>query len=442
MAVEFLEHNPKNVGSASWDRYEKYKKATTLAQVVPMGGKSADIQFDYTRGYLRVPGGGEYRSYRLLAHTEGRDSSASLRAQPPPLRAKGFVPRKPLGSQDADDKDAAAPSGAAAEPLSTPPPTASAWEITDDDKAGADRSEEEGDEEEEEEEEEDEESEEESRRFASALQLFDGGDLNGARALLAGAAKTARATRLQALISLKTTSSAQLRGILRRPTAGQVPAARRVSIVGELPTRFDHLEGEAPRRELAKETRGETRHVPRGVAALFELRLKDMLDDLTVTEGQPQTAAKGDVQEVTFTLKDEVFAFQLHKDSHLPNHAEAPLGTGARRKGAHTMGLVQLILSAAAGARPTGQASEGDLVSKLVNRYGKGGSSPLAVAAKSGMPLEEALRPLLLLGADPSKAMVYKILLSRHLSTYCALWLHNSRIRPPHPSSCFCPPNV
>lgn len=42
LEVVFEQVNPKNVGSASWERYELYKKSKTLAEVVPLGGKSEE----------------------------------------------------------------------------------------------------------------------------------------------------------------------------------------------------------------------------------------------------------------------------------------------------------------------------------------------------------------------------------------------------------------
>lgn len=46
--------NPKTIGSKSYARYEKYKKAKTLDQVQPLGAKWEDVVYDYMAGFFRL----------------------------------------------------------------------------------------------------------------------------------------------------------------------------------------------------------------------------------------------------------------------------------------------------------------------------------------------------------------------------------------------------
>lgn len=53
----FVQDNPKRVGSKSYERYEAYKSATSLDEVLKLGGLRADIKFDVEKGYCVVDGG-------------------------------------------------------------------------------------------------------------------------------------------------------------------------------------------------------------------------------------------------------------------------------------------------------------------------------------------------------------------------------------------------
>lgn len=50
--LRFAQTNPKLPGSKCHARYERYKTATTLAQMLSLGGTRADARFDRARGYL------------------------------------------------------------------------------------------------------------------------------------------------------------------------------------------------------------------------------------------------------------------------------------------------------------------------------------------------------------------------------------------------------
>jgi len=50
--VQLQMKNPKQAGSASRLRYDKYKSATTLRGVKNKGGTCKDILWDFSRGYI------------------------------------------------------------------------------------------------------------------------------------------------------------------------------------------------------------------------------------------------------------------------------------------------------------------------------------------------------------------------------------------------------
>ena len=53
-AVWFQSKNPKKRGSQSWARYEKYKRATTMAQFRELGGTTADLRYDKQKEFCLV----------------------------------------------------------------------------------------------------------------------------------------------------------------------------------------------------------------------------------------------------------------------------------------------------------------------------------------------------------------------------------------------------
>ena len=52
--IVIQQDNPKKPGSKSYDRYEKYKKATTLDEMLDLGGSRGDIFFDMERGFIKA----------------------------------------------------------------------------------------------------------------------------------------------------------------------------------------------------------------------------------------------------------------------------------------------------------------------------------------------------------------------------------------------------
>jgi len=51
--IVFESVNPKNEGSASYDRYEKYKVAKTRTQAMELGASREDIRYDYKKGFFK-----------------------------------------------------------------------------------------------------------------------------------------------------------------------------------------------------------------------------------------------------------------------------------------------------------------------------------------------------------------------------------------------------
>ena len=49
--IEFKQKNPKSATSGSYDRYERYKIASTLNEAIARGASLADIRWDYKRGF-------------------------------------------------------------------------------------------------------------------------------------------------------------------------------------------------------------------------------------------------------------------------------------------------------------------------------------------------------------------------------------------------------
>ena len=51
-ALRVAAKNPKKRGTASWDRYERYKSARTVGEFLDRGGTSGDLRHDWARGYV------------------------------------------------------------------------------------------------------------------------------------------------------------------------------------------------------------------------------------------------------------------------------------------------------------------------------------------------------------------------------------------------------
>ena len=58
--------NPKYVGSAAYNRYELYKKATSIKDAKKLGATADDIRFDVGKGYIRVTNTNDLTSFNSL----------------------------------------------------------------------------------------------------------------------------------------------------------------------------------------------------------------------------------------------------------------------------------------------------------------------------------------------------------------------------------------
>ncbi len=52
--IKYLDENPKNPGSISYERYEQYKVATNYLDFIRLGGKNADYYYDYRKEYFKI----------------------------------------------------------------------------------------------------------------------------------------------------------------------------------------------------------------------------------------------------------------------------------------------------------------------------------------------------------------------------------------------------
>lgn len=299
------------------------------------------------------------------------------------VRSKGFVPKLSVS------KIQPSPIYASSPVLIDVVSTTSAWEVTEDDRSAVsvvsdvDDAEDQGD-------------DDSTSELSRAVSLYLSDSFESALEALNGVENRV-AKRLRGLITMKTTPL--VRGCLRKEGRGHDV---HVSISGEEPTFRDPSGG--VRRDLAKETRSDNmaRYEPKGVTAMIENRLKEMLDELEDLLPEPATHSPDAVIEVKFHFKDSFESFLLHQDSPMPSHATSadPTAKLLHKKGSDPAGLVALLEAA---------SFLGLDMPVLTNKYGKGGSTPLVIAARSG---REAVQALIKLGADPIKAVDGAIFMS------------------------------
>jgi hypothetical protein len=58
--LEFLQVNPKRVDTKSYERYEAYKAATSLEEMLSLGGTRADYKHDRKKGFIRLEGEADF----------------------------------------------------------------------------------------------------------------------------------------------------------------------------------------------------------------------------------------------------------------------------------------------------------------------------------------------------------------------------------------------
>mmetsp|Transcript_79771 Transcript_79771/g.124404 ORF Transcript_79771/g.124404 Transcript_79771/m.124404 type:complete len:231 (-) Transcript_79771:13-705(-) len=51
--VEFVQDNPRKIGTMTYDRYEKYKSAQTPNEALRLGALKGEIPYDFQRGFMK-----------------------------------------------------------------------------------------------------------------------------------------------------------------------------------------------------------------------------------------------------------------------------------------------------------------------------------------------------------------------------------------------------
>lgn len=485
LPIEYEQVNPKNSGSASWDRYESYKVARGVSEFLRLGGKMPDLSWDYSRGSVCFPTGGPFATFQLLvdgdqARPKSRPpSSSKVREQQhssssaegirvEKKKADGVILKRKKEQKEQSQRE-----------------EEDTWGVSEADKQYAASK---AAEEDEDALEEEEFVKEEAQlalddaigtaALTGARELMDQQRFQDALAVLAPIAPGAnalgvvsRARRLCALCRLHTIDPCSLRGVIR-PPKGEAAAPEAssvkpcVTVANHLPSRHDHLEesGRPVRRDLAKETRSvnEARYEVKGVVTLFDARLKEMLDELVDYDplagggtggGGDASSAETNEIAVQYSFMGEVITFNLNRESALPAHASAvAAGQVRRKKGTGgVVSVVRLIESAAAsefaaasssssgaGASPSTSPLSATFAN-FVNRYSKGGASALALTAKLGEDeiLHSSVASLLKLGASPGKAMDGMLYLSQKRGDLTWFMALLRALRPHLPAAAF-----
>lgn len=86
LKVSWSKTNPKKVGSKAHERYDKYKKATTLKKARELGATREDLIFDGDRGFMKVIG--EAKPPERLVALKKKNPSKSRQRGSTPERAR------------------------------------------------------------------------------------------------------------------------------------------------------------------------------------------------------------------------------------------------------------------------------------------------------------------------------------------------------------------
>ena len=448
--IQYEQANPKKFGTASWGRYERYKVAPTVARMIELGGKWADILFDYSRGYISIPDGGQYARFQLETHKmkavyvplqqkkqKTTANVATTTSEKLVYQAMAISPSSALSASLSGLSCLAAPAVPSSSLSSSSSSSSSsyasshylapvdAWEIDEEEKNNAvarailetneisllEPLDKDGNE----------------RLDAVYIHYSHGAYAKAQEALKslmttafvtehagddsmakARAVTASTARRFMALVTMKMRGNEKPRGVMKHESgacgSGSTDTKKCVQMADHLP----ELHPGQPKRDLAKETRSELQRLElKGIWKMFDLRLKDILDDISQERASEADAALVDVQ---YNFKDAEEMFKLHKSSTIPSHCSLA-GESAklkRRKGGELHAMFALIESAVITDTLGAEAA-----SKFVNRYGSQGATALAIAARAGKDPEEFVYPLLRLGADPVKAMEGAIFLGQ-----------------------------
>jgi hypothetical protein len=373
MQMRYEQNNPKNGGSASYDRYETYKAGRTVAEALKLGAKSADIPYDYSRGYITFPDGGEFASFRLM----GDDDDT-----PPPK------PQRPQKSESVSSSNQVIPekSMKSASPSPSGLSSKSAFGITaedvqyvkvdreviDYDAPGSDKLKLA-------------ESAYKSKEFDECWDYLQQAESETQDEMI-----RSEVLRIRALVNFHVMAPSKSSMLSKSAMVDDEsrPSGRKIHFSEYLPTLND---GSTPYRDLAKETRQENnlRHEPKGVTTMFDARLKEMLDELFACVNDPQANSSDELLEVVCDFRDATETFKLHSKSPMPMCDKPPEGA-VRLRGCDVEGMVEMI--------STANTQWGG-----VDKYGKFGLTPLSIAARLGK--YDLVETLLELGADTLNAV-------------------------------------
>ena len=90
--------NPKRPGTASHERYERYKGAKTLDELLELGGSRADFNHDKAKGFIVVDGEVAARSAHDPAERRAASGTKRLRGAHGPQHIPGWQDSRPGAS--------------------------------------------------------------------------------------------------------------------------------------------------------------------------------------------------------------------------------------------------------------------------------------------------------------------------------------------------------
>ena len=96
-SISIQMENPKKAGSKAWERFEKYKHATTIAEAMGHSANWQDVSGDFERGYMKIvdAGNAAMTSSTKRSAPEGtpdREAQARSKFQPTQLVPQVLVP--------------------------------------------------------------------------------------------------------------------------------------------------------------------------------------------------------------------------------------------------------------------------------------------------------------------------------------------------------------
>lgn len=99
--VKFRQGNPKAPGSKSFKRYERYKKASQLADVLKLGGSRADIKNDVEKGFVSFTT--ENEEERMVTRRRSQKNKREEDEELPSRSGRRRPPNRKYAEDDEDD---------------------------------------------------------------------------------------------------------------------------------------------------------------------------------------------------------------------------------------------------------------------------------------------------------------------------------------------------